>query len=91
VRELRAVVERAALLAQGERIEAADLDLPAPAAGSVRALRDEVDDLERERIEAALAASGGNRSRAARALGIARNTLLVRLRGYGLTGPRRSG
>jgi transcriptional regulator with AAA-type ATPase domain len=89
VRELRAVVERAAVLARSERVEVTDLDLPAPAADAVRALRDDVDDLERERIEAALAASGGNRSRAARALGIARNTLLVRLRAYGLTGPRR--
>jgi DNA-binding NtrC family response regulator len=41
-------------------------------------------DQEREAIQAALARSRGNKSRAARELGMARNTLRAKLRGYGL-------
>jgi two-component system response regulator FlrC len=84
VGELRAAVERAVVTASDGRIEARDLDLPAHAPPSELALHADVEQLERARIEAALAATGGNRSRAARALGIARNTLLARLKTYGL-------
>jgi hypothetical protein len=82
VGELRVAVERAIATTTGGRIEAKDLDLPHAASGL--ALHADVEQLERARIEAALAATGGNRSRAARALGIARNTLLARLKTYGL-------
>jgi DNA-binding NtrC family response regulator len=49
-----------------------------------------VDD-ERARVLAALAACGGNQSRAARQLGISRKVLLARLDRYGVARPRRSG
>ena len=84
VRELRTAVERAVVSADEGRILVRDLDLPPPGGASTGALHDDVERLERQRIEGALAASGGNRSRAARALGIARNTLLARLKVYGL-------
>jgi DNA-binding NtrC family response regulator len=84
VRELRATVERTLHTATARVVGAEDLDLPPLPTTPPPALRAEVERLERERIEAALAAHGGNRSRAARALGIARNTLLTRLRSYGL-------
>jgi two-component system, NtrC family, response regulator AtoC len=40
-------------------------------------------------VIAALAACGGNQSRAARMLGVARNTLIARIRQYGLARPQR--
>ena len=55
------------------------------AAGSRR--RDD----ERARILAALAACGGNQSRAARQLGISRKVLIARLDRYGVTRPRKPG
>jgi DNA-binding NtrC family response regulator len=82
-RALRIAMDRAVASAEGPRLDAAALDLPA-ASREPSALHDDVENLERERITAALAAHRGNRSRAARALGIARNTLLARLRAYGL-------
>jgi len=44
---------------------------------------------ERRLIEAALAAAGGNVSRAAAALGLPRTTLQYKMRVFGLAGPRR--
>ena len=84
VRELRIAIECAGLSARSGRIQARDLDLPERGTATLGALHDDVERLERHRIESALAASGGNRSRAARTLGIARNTLLARLKAYGL-------
>ena len=46
--------------------------------------------IEREAIEAALRASGGNRSEAARRLGIARATLYEKLQQHGLSSDRRT-
>jgi DNA-binding NtrC family response regulator len=84
-RELRIAVERAVVSANEGIILARDLDLPARSDTRGGALHDDVGRLERQRIESALAATGGNRSRAARALGIARNTLLARLKVYGMS------
>ncbi len=67
-------------------------ELPAHQAGpaSEAALRDEVEALERQRIEAALADCGGNQSEAARRLKMSRGALLARLRAWGIyrRGPR---
>jgi len=87
VRELRNRVERACVLARSERIEPAELELaqatlapaPAPAERSLAAR-------ERAWIEQVLRESGGNRSRAARELGIDRSTLYEKLRRYALAG-----
>jgi DNA-binding NtrC family response regulator len=82
--EVRLAVERGVVSSNEGRIQVGDLDLPMRTADAGTALHDAVELLERQRIESALAASGGNRSRAARALGIARNTLLARLKAYGV-------
>lgn len=49
-----------------------------------RALHDEVSELEKRRIVAALEACNGNQSQAAKKLGIARNTLIARMKAFGL-------
>jgi Nif-specific regulatory protein len=95
VRELRNVLERAVVLSDGGHITGEDLALPdAPPSGeelaeAARALADEphrdvMETLERDRLVAALRAAGGNRSSAARSLGIPRTTLLHKMRRYGL-------
>jgi two-component system, NtrC family, response regulator AtoC len=52
-------------------------------------LRDEIDDVERRRILAALESCAGNQTRAARMLGISRSTLSARLEQFGLPRPRK--
>ncbi|HEY0484235.1 MAG TPA: sigma 54-interacting transcriptional regulator [Kofleriaceae bacterium] len=93
VRELRNVIERAVMLGASETIEVDDLPpdvrgphsapASAPAAGEQVALPMPFDELERRNLLAALAASSGNKTRAARLLGIDRVTLYNRLRKYG--------
>lgn len=86
VRELRNAVERAAALASDDIIRAADLDsVPAEPRGALAsALTRRVEDVERDSIVAALEASGGNQSEAARRLGISRRKLIYKLEKYGL-------
>ncbi len=84
VRELDHTIERAVLMARGERIEATDLALHAP-----RAAASAMDDMSLEAVEAilirkALARVGGNVSQAADALGLSRGALYRRIEKYGL-------
>lgn len=82
VRELRNVIQRAGLLAQGARIEVADLNLPrAPTAP--RAVTPTVDP-DRSRIESALAHSHGIIAQAAAELGLSRQALYRRMDRYGI-------
>jgi two-component system response regulator AtoC len=55
-----------------------------------RRLSDAIADVERKRILEALDRCEGNQTRAARMLGISRNTLLARLDAYGVPRPRKS-
>jgi two-component system response regulator FlrC len=82
-RELENVLQRAILLRDGDRIDAADLDietLPAAAADNrpIR-LNDASRDAEARLIQDVLAATGGHRVRAAERLGISERTLRYRL------------
>jgi len=79
VRELENMMERLAILC-GDRVEAADL--PLAGAGTAQPVR--WTDIERHAIEEALAANGGNRTLAARQLGISVRTLQYRLKSYGI-------
>ncbi len=63
--------------------------IPPAAPPSPTALHDEVARLEKERILQALADCGGNQTRAARLLGIARGTLQSRMDAFGITRPRK--
>ncbi len=81
VRELRNVVQRAGLLAQGDRIEAADLNLPKPPAQKSSASAEEPD---RAGIEAALARAGGVIAQAAAELGLSRQALYRRMERHGI-------
>jgi DNA-binding NtrC family response regulator len=91
IRELRNVMERAVLVCTGAVIEAPDISfvernerptirLPQP---SPTGLRAEVEALERVRIIGVLDECNGNRSEAARRLGMSRGALLARLRAWG--------
>ncbi len=96
VRELMAVVESAVIRCDGDLIEpshlpgevlAGDPDAPTTEAGSrpreVR-YRPRPPEEEREAILEALEASGGNRTQAAKLLGMGRTTLYQKMKGYGI-------
>jgi DNA-binding NtrC family response regulator len=93
VRELKNVIERAVVLAEGTVIDERDLPdrlrgapaakktADAPEAGpDNRKLRDRVEAYEAEIIKDALASAGGNRSEAARLLGMPLRTLAHRIK-----------
>jgi DNA-binding NtrC family response regulator len=86
VRELRNAVERATVFAGGPRLTPADfhfLDRSGAPAGTPEDLPT-LRDLERLHVLRVLEATGGNKSRAARVLGIERSTLYEKLRSYGV-------
>ncbi len=88
VRQLRAVIEHAALLAQGPRISAVELprlaDVPPDTAPAFDFLDGTFDEIEREVLQLALARAKGNKAEAARRLGLKRTTFASRLRKAGL-------
>jgi DNA-binding NtrC family response regulator len=88
VRELRHAVESAAVLAAGEAVTAADLppQLSASTSGRLRAAAaagTTLAELERTYIDEVLRRTRGNKSAAARILGIHRKTLHEKLRARG--------
>ena len=90
-RELRNVIERAILLADGGEIRPVDLQLDAPGwrlGGEAPSEARPEAPLSRERIVEALDACAGNQSRTARMLGISRRTLITRLDEYGIPRPQ---
>jgi len=94
VRELQNVIERACALASGRQLEAGDIQLDSPrnrtfsssGASSDRFLPDgmTLDQWEDEMICEALKRAGGNKSQAARLLGLSRNALRYRLSKIGI-------
>lgn len=64
-------------------------DLAARLPTPPRSFRAEVVDLERELVLETMARCGGNQSRAAKELGISRNTLIARLATFGIARPRK--
>jgi DNA-binding NtrC family response regulator len=87
IRELRNVIERAVLLSDGGPIDVVHLqlrDAAEPGQDPGGALPAALEQLERDRIVAALAQTHGNQTEAAKLLGIARRTLVNRLTTYDL-------
>jgi two-component system response regulator AtoC len=95
VRELENVIHRAVVLAHGPVIQLQDvpLDVALPEAGAALnedaglPLREACDKFERQYVLRVLERVGWNVSRAARLLGIHRNTVLAKLAGWGLQRP----
>ncbi len=86
VRELRNTMEHAVVMASGgdvrrEHLPATFHPAQPPAASGIRG---KVEDVERAELVAALAAEGGNRTRAAKRLGLSRRALLYKILKYGL-------
>jgi len=84
VRELEGRVKRAAIMAEGALVVAADLDLAVAAQSPSLNLRDARRRAEREVIEQALLLSEGNISKTAGLLGVSRPTLYDLLNEHGL-------
>ena len=88
VRELRNVMERAIVLSGGGELRPEHLLLVQSTAAPAD-LRSDLQAIERQRIERALAEARGNQTRAAEILGISRRTLINRMETYDLPRPRR--
>ena len=98
VRELENVIERALVLAEGELIEVTDLPLliniNGPDSGTTVALGtgDAIDldrvlvDMQENVIRQVLAITGGNKTEAAKRLGITKSRLLYKINKYGIEG-----
>ncbi len=87
VRELANVLERAAILAEGDTIAGGDLWLEGGAVASGAAASEPVRplaELERDAVSRALELTGGNRRRAAEMLGIGERTLYDKLKRYAI-------
>jgi len=85
IRELKNVIERAVIVAEGEEVDADDLALPK---GALIGCGQEglLARLERETILRCLEEVKGNRKLCAKKLGISLRTLQYRLKEYGITG-----
>jgi two-component system response regulator AtoC len=84
VRELANVLERSAIMAEGNEIRASDLAWLIDATTDGPAVPTTVSEIERDAIVRALAATDGNRRRAAARLGIGLRTLYDKLKRYGI-------
>jgi two-component system response regulator HydG len=84
VRELENAVERGVILARSSSITKQDLSLGLPLPEGGARGKATLKELQRHHILSALERHGGNQAKAARELGIGRNTLWRRLKEYGL-------
>jgi DNA-binding NtrC family response regulator len=86
VRELENVLERALILAAGAEIRLQHIQLPEPVLVQPRAAAGKTSlfDMERKMLDEALTKAGGNKSKAAKFLGITRRMLYTKLTKYGI-------
>lgn len=83
IRELENIIERAVILAHGKSITRKELDV-APLASKAFVRPGTLDDLQKYAIREALLRWEGNRTKAAQELGISRQTLLNKIKEYGI-------
>jgi len=90
VRELRNAIEHAVVMAEDGTVRAEHLpesvlrpSEPMPIE-SARAMKEQFAEVERKNVEAALAAEGGNQTRAAKRLGITRRMLIYKMAKFGI-------
>jgi transcriptional regulator with GAF, ATPase, and Fis domain len=81
VRELRSIMEQAVIFAAGSEINADEINLPG-AGTRINLTPQSLAEAERRHILNVLASVNGNKTEAAKALGLARSTLLVKLNSY---------
>jgi DNA-binding NtrC family response regulator len=89
IRELENVLERALILAAGEEIQVRHIQLPevvlvGPGSAVASGARKSLPDVEREMLEDALRRAAGNKSKAAKVLGITRRMLYTKLEKFGI-------
>lgn len=87
VRELRNLVQRLVLTVEGNVIRRADLPSYLTLPREETPSPEDLDALEREAILRVLAATGGNKTQAAKRLGISLRTLYRKLEAYGIKDP----
>ena len=103
LRELKNAMEYAAATGHGDSVAPDALPQklsigPAPASGATpapagaatqfRDIQDEIRDLERARMQAAMDAVGGNQTRAAELINMPLRTFVTKVKQYALSGPR---
>lgn len=84
LRELNNVMRRATLLAKGKHIGLSDLERSMAPSTPTEPLALHDEQTEQQRIEAALRATGGNKSKAAQLLAVDRKTLYNKMKRYGM-------
>lgn len=84
LRELNNVMRRATLLAKGKHIGLSDLERSMAPSTPTESLALHDEQTEQQRIEAALRATGGNKSKAAQLLAVDRKTLYNKMKRYGM-------
>jgi DNA-binding NtrC family response regulator len=90
-REMRNVLERAAILSRGSVLTAEDLRFTAPLDGAAPAAEGSdltLEEVERRHVERVLAEEGGHVERAAKRLAVPRSSLYERIKRLGIT-PKR--
>ena len=84
LRELNNVMRRATLMAKGKHIGLSDLERSMAPSTPTEPLALHDEQTEQQRIEAALRATGGNKSKAAQLLAVDRKTLYNKMKRYGM-------
>ena len=84
LRELNNVMRRATLLAKGKHIGLSELERSMAPSTPTEPLALHDEQTEQQRIEAALRATGGNKSKAAQLLAVDRKTLYNKMKRYGI-------
>ena len=91
IRELQNLIERVVVLAQAETIDHEELPFQSPSAPAAEAtpgsLKETVDNFEKEKIQKSLSENEGNVAQTAKALKIARTSLVTRMNSLGITRP----